>query len=317
MIRHFYVSPSNPFLGPGASCLVWIDSASQLRTSFETQRGSIYDPEEVEDKATTLLAILSTNQFFKGKKMSKISVITGAAGGIGRAIAYQLAKEGCDTILVDINLGGTKSLAKEIESLNRKAFAIKADVSKSKEVNRMVSTTLNKFGRIDILVNCAGGSARERQSLFNKSSEEIWDFVIGINLKGVLNCSRAVINQMIEQKSGKIVNIASYAGICGVAGVADYSAAKAGIIGFTKALAKEIASYGININCVSPGPIETPGFLKGFPPETLERMKKSTGFNRLGKPEEIANMVAFLVSEKASFITGQNFPVCGIRNLGS
>jgi NAD(P)-dependent dehydrogenase (short-subunit alcohol dehydrogenase family) len=247
----------------------------------------------------------------------KVSIVTGAAGGIGRAIALQLAKDGCDVVLADMNLRGAKAVAKEIESLNRRALPMKANVAKSKEVNGMVSTALKTFGRIDILVNNAGGSAREKQSFFHQSREEIWDYVIGINLKGVLNCCRAVINQMMRQKSGKIVNIASYAGICGVAGVADYSAAKAGIIGFTRALAKEIASYGIHINCVSPGPIETPGFLKGFPAEALERMKKSSGFDRFGKPEEIADMVAFLASEKASFISGQNFPVCGIRNLGS
>ena len=249
--------------------------------------------------------------------MGKVAIVTGAAGGIGRAIAFQLAKDGCDLVLVDINLNGAKTLAKKIDSGGRKTLAIKANVAKSIEVNHMASVTLKKFGRVDILVNNAGGSARERQSLFSESSEEIWDYVIGINLKGVMNCCRAVINQMMKQRSGKIVNIASYAGICGVAGAADYSAAKAGIIGFTKALAKEVASYGIHINCVSPGPIETPGFIKGYPAEVLERITKSTGFNRFGKPEEIADMVAFLASEKANFISGQNFPVCGIRNLGA
>jgi NAD(P)-dependent dehydrogenase (short-subunit alcohol dehydrogenase family) len=249
------------------------------------------------------------------KLIDKVCIVTGAASGIGRAIALRLAKEGADILIVDVNLQSAKEVATEIETLNRRAVAIKADVTKGREINQMVDVTWKEFGRFDILINNAGGSAREKKSLFHESTEEVWDYVLSINLKGVLNCCRAVIGQMMKQKSGKIVNIASCAGIVGDAGLADYSAAKAGIIGFTMALAKEVASYGINVNCVSPGPIETPAVLTTHS-DVLEHFKKITGLGRLGKPEDVANMVAFLVSDEANFISGQNFPVCGLRNLG-
>ena len=249
------------------------------------------------------------------KLMNMVSIVTGAATGIGRAIAFRLAKEGADIVIGDLNLESAIEVVKEIEALNRRAMAIRADVTKSREINQMIDTTLEKFGRVDILINNAGGSAREKKSLFYESTEEVWDYVLSINLKGVLNCCRAVIGQMMKQRSGKIVNIASCAGIVGDAGLADYSAAKAGIIGFTMALAKEVASYGINVNCVSPGPIETTAVLTAHS-DLLAHFKKITGFNRLGKPEDVANMVAFLVSDESNFISGQNFPVCGLRNLG-
>jgi len=248
--------------------------------------------------------------------MNKVSIVTGAVRGIGSAIALRLAKDGADIAVCDISLEGANRVVKDIEALGRKALAIKTDVSKSGEVKQMVETTLKAFGRIDILVNNAGGSAGERKSLFHESTEEVWDYVIGINLKGVLICSRAVIGQMMSQRSGKIVNIASVSGMIGHKGLADYSAAKAGVIGFTMALAKEVASYGINVNCVSPGPIDTPGILQRQSADSHERVKKTTGLGRAGKPEEIANMVAFLTSDEADFITGQNIAVCGTRNLG-
>jgi NAD(P)-dependent dehydrogenase (short-subunit alcohol dehydrogenase family) len=246
----------------------------------------------------------------------KVAIVTGAGRGIGRAIVLRLAREGADVVVNDVNLEGANKVVEEIKALGRRALAIRTDVVKSGEVKQMVETPLKEFGQIDILINNAGGSARERQSLFYESTEEVWDYVIGINLKEVRNCCRAVIGLMMSQRRGKIVNIASYAGICGVKGLADYSAAKAGIIGFTRALAKEVASYGININCVSPGPIETPGMLEGYSRDYIENTIKTAGFGRFGKPEEIASMVAFLASDEANFISGQNIPVCGIKNLG-
>ena len=248
--------------------------------------------------------------------MSKVSIVTGGARGMGRAIALRLAKDGADIVVSDINLEGANEVVKEIETLGRRALAIRTDVAKSSEVNQMVETTLKEFGRIDILVNNAGGSAGERKSLFHESTEEVWDYVIGVNLKGVLNCCRAVIGPMMKQRSGKIVSIASVSGIFGHKGLADYSAAKAGVIGFTMALAKEVASYGVNVNCVSPGPIETPGISERVSRDYNEYIIKTTGFGRAGKPEEIASMVAFLASDESNFISGQNIPVCGIRNLG-
>jgi 3-oxoacyl-[acyl-carrier protein] reductase len=246
---------------------------------------------------------------------NRVAIVTGGAQGIGRAIALGLAKEGADVALADIDSEPASKVVDEITDLGRKAIAIKTDVSKNEEAKLMAKTALDEFGKIDILVNNAGQSARERRAFFSESTEEVWDFVINLNLKGVRNCTRAVINHMIERRSGKIVNIASCAGVVGDAGSVDYSAAKAGVIGFTRALAKEVASYGINVNCVSPGPIKTR--IASILPDGTERLRQLTGFGRIGEPEDIAAMVVFLVSDEANFITGQNHPVCGLRNLGT
>jgi NAD(P)-dependent dehydrogenase (short-subunit alcohol dehydrogenase family) len=251
------------------------------------------------------------------KLENRIGIVTGGANGIGRAIAIGLAKKGADLVIGDVEIEPANEVVMEIKALGRKAIAVETDVSNSEETKRMAQTTLDEFGRIDILVNNAGGSAREMQSLFHESREETWDFVIGRNLKGVLNCTRAVINHMIERRSGKILNIGSTAGILGQPRLADYSAAKGGIIAFSKALAKEVISYGINVNCVSPGPTQTRIMnVMDSEGKRLEILKKFTGFGRLGKPEEVAAMVVFLVSDEASLITGQNYAVCGLTNLG-
>lgn len=241
---------------------------------------------------------------------NKVAIVTGAASGIGRGIAFGLAREGCDVMVIDVNLEGAKVVANEISSTGRQSLAIKTDVSKNKEVNDMVDTVLQKFGKIDILINNAGGSARERASLFCDSKEEVWDYVLGINLKGALNCSRAVINHMIKRRYGKIVSTASIDGIVGQAGLTDYSAAKGGIIAFTKALAKEVGSYGINVNCISPGVIDTPALAR-LSPHLIEAVKKDIILGRLGKPEDIANAVIFLVSDESNWITGINLMVTG------
>jgi len=249
----------------------------------------------------------------------RVAVVTGSSSGIGRAIALRLAMEGANVVVTaHTNVEGANKVADEIRALNRKAIVTKVDVANSREVNQMVKTALDEFGKVDILVNNAGGSSREKATLFYEATEEVWDFVIALNLKGVRNCSQAVINHMMQRQSGKIVNIGSSAGITGGSppeGV-DYAAAKAGVIGFTMALAKEVASYGVNVNCVSVGPIQTGRSDSYRPAHFKEWQKKSTGFDRRGKPEEIANMVAFLASDEASFITGQNYAVCGLRNLG-
>lgn len=249
------------------------------------------------------------------KLKDRVAIVTGSARGIGRAIALGLAREGADVVVADKDPVEADKVVNEIKTLGRKAIAVKVDVSRSQEVKVMAKAALDEFGKVDILVNNAGGSARERKSLFCESTEDVWDYVLGINLKGVLNCCRAIINHMIERKSGKIVSIASVDGMIGEARLADYSAAKGSIISFSLALAKEVAAHGINVNCVSPGPIRT--IASTFrAAEGRERLQKLTGFDRYGEPEDIANMVVFLVSDEAKFITGQNYPVCGLWNLG-
>lgn len=235
----------------------------------------------------------------------RIAIVTGGAGGIGQGVVKKLAKEGAKVIVADVIK----------PSLPEMAAFIKTDVRKSSEVNAMVESVLRDFGKIDILVNCAGGAAREKATLFKDSLEETWDFVIELNLKGTRNCCRAVIGPMMQRRYGKIVNIASTSATGAHPTMSDYAAAKAGVIAFTRVLALEAISYGINANCVSPGPTDTPPGRKFATPEVIEQRGRSTGFGRLGRPEEIANAVAFLASDEASFITGQNYGVCGMANI--
>jgi NAD(P)-dependent dehydrogenase (short-subunit alcohol dehydrogenase family) len=243
--------------------------------------------------------------------IDKVAIVTGSARGIGRAIAVGLARERASIVVTDLDLAGAKSVVREIEASGSKALAVKADVSQAQQVKEMVEAALKEFGKIDILVNNAGGVGEllQGRNYFRESSEENWDFVIGRNLKSVLNCTRAVINLMIEKQSGKIINIASGCGVVGEERLTIYSAAKAGVIGFTKALAKEVGSYGINVNAVSPGITRTPG-IEGILKEEGAKVKLPV-LGRLGTPEDIANAVVFLASEEANYITGQNLLVCG------
>jgi NAD(P)-dependent dehydrogenase (short-subunit alcohol dehydrogenase family) len=248
------------------------------------------------------------------KLAGKVAIVTGAAWGIGEAIAIGFAKEGAGVVASDIKLDLVQDVANRIKSLGHQALAVQADVTRSDQVRKMVEATLQKFDKVDILVNVAGGT--KKTYLFQDSNEEDWDFIINVNLKGTLICTRAVLDCMIQRKGGKIINISSVAGIGGVRGLVDYSAAKAGVIGFTMALAKEVGQYNINVNAIAPGPTETPGLdeLK-LSSEWLEELKKRTSLGRLGKPDDIANMAVFLASEDANFITGQNYAVCGTRSL--
>ncbi len=237
----------------------------------------------------------------------KVALVTGAAQGIGRAIALLLAQKGADIVVSDINLEKAQETAKEIETIGRRAMAIKVDVANSDNVERMIQAILERFSQIDILVNNAGIA---RDKLVLRMTEEDWDAVLNINLKGTFHCTKAVVKHMSKQRSGKIVNIASVVGEMGNAGQANYSASKAGVIGFTKTIAREFARRGINANAIAPGYIQTP-MTDVLPEKVKEDLRRMIPLERLGQPEDVAEAVFFLVSEASSYITGQVLNVNG------
>lgn len=242
------------------------------------------------------------------KLEGKKALVTGASRGIGRAIALALAAEGAD---VAVNYAGSEAAAKEvvaeIEAMGRKAFVIQADISSNAAATEMIDKVVAEFGRIDILVNNAGIT---RDGLLMRMKEEDWDAVLTTNLKGVFNCTKASIKYMMKQRAGHIVSISSVVGLMGNAGQANYAAAKAGVIGFTKAVAKEVAARGITVNAVAPGFIQT-DMTKVLSEKVVEGMKASIPLARLGDPEDIAKAVVFLASDDASYITGQTLNVDG------
>lgn len=245
----------------------------------------------------------------------KVAIVTGGAGVIGRATASCLAAEGAKVVVADIDVDGVDKLVKEIKESGHEAISTKVDVTDFDEAKQMAEAILDKFGQIDILAHIAGGAIAEKVGPFSESEKETWDRIIKLNLYGTLNCCRVVINHMIGRRYGKIVLIGSCAGVVGQAGIADYSAAKAGVIVFTRALAKEVGEYGINVNCVSPGPIFGPRSLS-HPAKFQEATHKAIYLGRLGKPEEVAKVVAFLSSDEASFVHGANWTVDGGVTLG-
>ncbi|KXG76013.1 3-oxoacyl-[acyl-carrier-protein] reductase [Thermotalea metallivorans] len=238
----------------------------------------------------------------------KTAVITGGSRGIGRAIALKLAELGAN---IAINYTSTPHKAEEVVALvrqmGREAIAIRADVSDGEQVQHMMKEVEEKFSTIDILVNNAGIT---RDTLLMKMKDEDWDQVMAINLKGTYNCTKAVSRKMMKQRSGKIVNIASVVGVMGNVGQANYAASKAGIIGFTKSVAKELATRGINVNAVAPGFIQTE-MTDVLSDEVKEALLNSIPMRQLGTPEDVANVVAFLCSDDARYITGQVIHVDG------
>ncbi|OHB48391.1 MAG: 3-oxoacyl-[acyl-carrier-protein] reductase [Planctomycetes bacterium GWF2_40_8] len=239
---------------------------------------------------------------------NKTAIVTGGTRGIGRAIVLELAKNGCN---VAFNYSKSDDLAnellKEIEALGVKAMAKKADVSDFESAKNMVKEVKDNFGQIDFLVNNAGIT---RDKLLALMKEEDWDDVININLKSVYNFSKAVIMTMVKQKSGNILNITSVSGIAGVAGQANYSASKAGMIGFTKALAKEVGKANINVNAIACGFIET-DMTASLPEEYKKKMTEMTSLKRFGTTEDVAKVAMFLLSDDAKYITGQVISVDG------
>jgi len=245
----------------------------------------------------------------------KVAIVTGAAGGIGQAMVRRFAREGCKVVVTDILGDKLNDFVKELKKSGHQAIGVKADITDLGEAEKLAQEALDKFGQIDILANVAGGAIGAEVGPFANSRKEVWDKIINLNLYAALNCTRAVINHMIKRRTGKIVSIASISGMFGQVGTADYAAAKAGIIGFTKSLAKEVAQYGINVNAVSPGIIGTARVL-AFPEDFKQNLLKRVYLKRFGKPEEVANLIAFLASDEASYITGEVVVIDGGVTLG-
>jgi 3-oxoacyl-[acyl-carrier protein] reductase len=241
----------------------------------------------------------------------KKAVVTGAGQGIGRSIALKAAQEGADVVVAEMNPDTGAQTAGEIESLGRKAMFVAVDVADQRSVQNMVSQVLGAWKRIDILVNNAGF---DRGATLLKVKEEDWDAVLGVHLKGTLNCIQAVAPHMIENRYGKIVNISSIYGKSGGIAAISYSAAKAGIMGLTKSVARELGRYQINVNVVVPGLTLTPTIAK-MPEKYKNVILDHTPLGRIGKPEEVANVVAFLASDEASFMTGAAVDVSGGSNM--
>jgi len=245
---------------------------------------------------------------------NKVAIVTGSARGIGKAIAIKLAEVGADVVVNDIAAAAEalESTANEIRALNRKALAVTADVSSAPDVTRLIDTAASTMGRIDILVNNAGVT---RDQLLMRMTDEDWDTVLNIDLKSAFLCTRAVLRHMMKQRWGRIVSIASVVGMMGNAGQANYAAAKAGVIGLTKSIAKEVGSRGITANAIAPGFIET-RMTEQLDEKQRQALLQRIPLGSIGTPRDVAEAVAFLASEEARYITGQVLAIDGGMALG-
>jgi 3-oxoacyl-[acyl-carrier protein] reductase len=238
------------------------------------------------------------------KLSGKIALVTGANSGIGKAVALYLAEEGADVVInYIVDPFEAEEVVKEVESFGRRAIAVEADVSSSEEVKGMFAKVINEFSTLDILVNNAGiGNLMPAVDM----KDDVWNKMLGVHLYGTMNCTREALKVMLKKKSGKIINIASICGTTGCMGASHYSAAKGGIIGYTHAVAREVISQGINVNAIAPGYIDTPLLAKGgLNDEMIKLLLTQIPIGRLGKPREIASLVAYLATDEANFMVGQ------------
>ncbi len=237
----------------------------------------------------------------------RVAIVTGGGQGIGKGILLSLASAGVNVIAADINQEAAAEASREAESLGVKAISCEVNVVEADSVEKMVSVTMDAFGRIDHLVNNAGIT---RDGLLMKMDDAAWKAVIDVNLNGTYLCSRMVIRPMIKQRYGRIVNISSVVGAMGNVGQTNYAASKAGVVGFTKALAREVAQRNITVNAVAPGFIQT-AMTDAIPEKAREQLINQIPMQRLGTPEDVASAVDFLLSDAASYITGQVLAVNG------
>ena len=241
----------------------------------------------------------------------KVAVVTGGASGIGRAIVEALAREGARVAVLDLNEAGARDTVAALERAGGKGSAHRVDITDVAAVDAAIDGVAVREGGLHVLVNCAGW---DKPMPFVDTTPEFWDKILAINLRGPIACTRAALRHMIKQESGKIVTIASDAGRVGSTGEAVYSAAKGGLIAFTKTIARETARHRINVNCVCPGPSDTPLFQNEFAavsPKLAESLKRVIPWGRLGLPDDVAPAVVFLASDDAGFITGQTLSVSG------
>ena len=237
----------------------------------------------------------------------KVAIVTGAARGIGQSIALKLASVGADLALCDLKAEWLDETAEKVKALGREVRCYQGDVSKGDDVNAVVKQMNADFGHLDVLVNNAGIT---RDGLMMRMSEEDWDAVLDINLKGTFLFSKAVGRYMMKQRNGSMVNIASVIGLMGNPGQANYGASKAGVIGLTKTVAKELASRNVRANAVAPGFIQT-AMTDKLTEEVRDQMMNAIPLKKFGQPEDVANVVAFLASDASAFVTGQVLSICG------
>lgn len=252
------------------------------------------------------------NLLEKGRFEGKVVVVTGGSGAIGRAISFRMAAEGAIVYVCGRTLSKVQLVVDEIVQAGYVAKPGLLDIADVKSIENFFSQISQNEAKLDVLITSAGGSARDMHNEIAEQSTDVIDDVIHTNLSGTIFCAKFAAQQMIQQQSGRIITISSTIGTQGKAGFSEYAASKAGVIVFTKSLAMELGKYGINVNCVSPGIVQRDSI--GY--ERLERIKKTNYLMDYGKPEDIANMAAFLASDEASFVTGQNFVVDGGRSLG-
>jgi NAD(P)-dependent dehydrogenase (short-subunit alcohol dehydrogenase family) len=242
----------------------------------------------------------------------RVAVVSGAANGIGRASALRLAREGADLVVVDREGDALLSVAREIEAAGRQVLPITADWTDQRAVAEAFAAIRRRFGRIDVLFNNVGQSARERASEFHASEEATWRFVIEVSLLATMRATRLAVEEMRARRSGRIVNMSTESAFYGDVGFVDYSAAKMGVVGFTRSLARELAPFQVNVNAVCPGAIRTRAHDR-LPREVIDRVRNSVPMGYVAEPEDVAGVVAFLASDDARYITGQSILIDGGR----